>query len=51
MEEELRKKIADEIRSIDLSEGKQISSDWYAASLRVQMICAVIAEKGLQNAE
>jgi hypothetical protein len=49
MEEELRKKIADEIRSIDLSEGKQISSDWYAASLRVQMICAVIAEKGLKN--
>ena len=48
-ETELRMKIAEEIRSIDLSEGKQISSDWYAASLRVQMICAVIAEKGLQN--
>jgi hypothetical protein len=48
-EEELRAKIADEIRSIDLSEGKQISSDWYAASLRVQMICAVVAEKGLKN--
>ena len=48
-EEELRAKIADEIRSIDLSEGKDISSDWYAASLRVQMICAVVAEKGLKN--
>jgi hypothetical protein len=48
-ETELRMKIAEEIRSIDLSEGKEISSDWYAASLRVQMICAVIAEKGLQN--
>jgi hypothetical protein len=48
-EMEIRAKIAEEIRSIDLSEGKQISSDWYAASLRVQMICAVIAEKGLKN--
>jgi hypothetical protein len=48
-ETELRMKIVEEIRSIDLSEGKEISSDWYAASLRVQMICAVIAEKGLQN--
>lgn len=48
-ETELRLKIAEEIRSIDLSEGKQISSDWYAASLRVQMICAVVAEKGLKN--
>jgi hypothetical protein len=48
-ETELRLKIAEEIRSIDLSEGKEISSDWYAASLRVQMVCAAIAEKGLQN--
>jgi hypothetical protein len=48
-EAELRSKIADEIRSIDLSEGKEISSDWYAASLRVQMVCAVVAEKGLKN--
>jgi hypothetical protein len=48
-EQEIRAKIAEEIRSIDLSEGKEISSDWYAASLRVQMICAVIAEKGLKN--
>ena len=46
-EAELRKKIADEIRSIDLSEGAKISSDWYAASLRVQMVCAIVAEKGL----
>ena len=48
-EVELRETIADEIRSIDLSEGKEISSDWYAASLRVRMICAVVAEKGLKN--
>lgn len=48
-EAELRMKIAEEIRSIDLSEGKEISSDWYAASLRTRMVCAVIAEKGLQH--
>lgn len=50
-ETELRMKIAEEIRSIDLSEGKEISSDWYASALRTRMVCAVIAEKGLQNAE
>jgi hypothetical protein len=50
-EAELRAKIAEEIRSIDLSEGKEISSDWYAASLRVQMVCAIVAEKGLPEAK
>jgi hypothetical protein len=50
-EVELREKIADEIRSIDLSEGKEISSDWYAASLRTQMICAIVAQKGLPEAK
>ena len=49
MEIELRKKIAEEIRSIDMSEGKGISSDWYAASLRTRTVCAIVAEKGLQN--
>lgn len=48
-EQEIRKKIADEIMSIDLSEGKDISSDWYASALRTRMVCAVIAEKGLPN--
>ncbi len=50
-ETELRMKIAEEIRSIDLSEGKEISSDWYAASRRVQMVCAIVAQNGLPEAK
>jgi len=50
-EAELRAKIAEEIRSIDLSEGKEISSDWYHAALRTQFVCAIVAEKGLPEEE
>lgn len=43
-----REKIADEIRSLDLkSEARQISSDWLGATVRTQMACASVAEKGL----
>lgn len=43
-EEELRKKIAKEIMELDLSEAKEISSDWFASAIRTRMICAIIAE-------
>lgn len=46
-EQEIRKKVAEEIRSLDLSEAKEISADYYAATLRTRMVCAAIAEKGL----
>lgn len=46
-EQEIREKIAQEIRSLDLSEAKEISSDYYAAALRMKMVCAAVAEKGL----
>lgn len=36
--------ISNEIMEIDLSEGKTISSDWYASSLRTQMLCAAVAK-------
>lgn len=39
---EIRAKIAQEIEAIDMTEAK-ISSDYYAASKRMQMVCAAIA--------
>lgn len=42
-EQEIRERIAQEIRQIDISEAKQISSDWYAASRRMLMVCESIA--------
>ena len=44
-----RQKIYDEIMAIDLSEGKEISSDWYAASLRVRLVCAFVAKGGFND--
>lgn len=45
-----REKIADEIRSLDLkSEARQISSDWLGATVRTQMACAAVAEKGIDQ--
>lgn len=41
-----RAKISKEIMEMDLSEGKQISSDWYAGSLRTRMACAAVAAHG-----
>ena len=48
-EREIRERIYKELMSIDLSEGKEVSSDWYAASLRTRMVCAAIAREGLGN--
>ena len=39
-----RNVIADEIMALDVSEAKSISSDWFAASLRVRMACSAIAK-------
>jgi hypothetical protein len=39
--------IAKEIMDADLSEAKEISSDYYAATLRTQMVCSAIA-KGIK---
>jgi hypothetical protein len=36
--------IAKEIMDADLSEAKEISSDYYAATLRTQMVCSAIAK-------
>jgi hypothetical protein len=36
--------IAKEIMDADLSESKEISSDYYAATLRTQMVCSAIAK-------
>lgn len=49
-EQEIRQKIHDEIMSIDLSEAKEISPDYFMAALRMRTVCAIIAEKGLPNA-
>jgi hypothetical protein len=46
MEKEIRQRIYEEIMALDLSEAKEISSDWYAGSMRTRMICAVIAKGG-----
>lgn len=35
--------IAKEITSADFSEAKEVSSDYYAATLRTQMACSAIA--------
>lgn len=42
-DQELREHIAKQIESIDLTEAKEISSDWYAASIRMRTVCAIIA--------
>jgi hypothetical protein len=36
--------ISKEIMDADLSEAKEISSDYYASALRTQMVCAAIAK-------
>lgn len=36
--------IAKEIMDADLSEAKEISSDYYAATMRTQMVCSAIAK-------
>lgn len=38
-----RQKIADEISEANLKDGEWPSSDWCAATLRTQMVCASIA--------
>lgn len=39
--------IAKEIMDADLSEAKEVSSDYYAGTLRAQMVCSSIA-KGIK---
>lgn len=39
--------ISREIMDADLSEAKEVSSDYYASALRTQMVCASIA-KGIK---
>lgn len=41
-EQELREQIAKEIEAIE-DLGKDISSDWFAASIRMRTVCAIIA--------
>jgi hypothetical protein len=36
--------IAKEIMDADLSEAKEVSSDYYASALRTRMVCAAIAK-------
>ena len=36
--------IAKEIMDADLSDAKEISSDYYASALRTRMVCAAIAK-------
>lgn len=45
-EDQLRQKISKEIMALDLSEAKAISSDWFAASMRIRMVCSIIALGG-----
>lgn len=42
--QEVLDEIADAIMAMDLSEAKEISSDWYAASLRTRMACAALVK-------
>jgi hypothetical protein len=44
-EQEIREHIAKEIEAIDLTEAKDISADWYAASIRMRTVCAIIARR------
>jgi hypothetical protein len=46
-EQEIRERIANEIEALDLTEAKDISSDWFAASIRMRTVCAIIA-RGLK---
>ena len=38
-----RAKIAEEIKAIDLSEAKEVSSDYYNGALRTRLVCAIVA--------
>ena len=42
-EKEIRDSIAEAIEAIDLSEAKEISSDWYGGSSRIRMVAAMMA--------
>ena len=46
-EAELREKIAQDIASIDLTEAKQISPDYYMACCRMKMVAESIVRNGL----
>ena len=46
-EQELRDQIAKDIASIDLSEARQISADYYMACCRMKMVAESIAKNGL----
>lgn len=48
-EAELREKIAEDIRSIDLTEAKQISPDYYMACCRMKMVAEAIVRNGLSK--
>lgn len=45
-EQELREKIAEELMNLDLSEAKEVSADYYAATLRTRMVCAAVVRHG-----
>ena len=46
-EKEIRDSIAKAIEAMDLSEAKEISSDWYGGSSRIRMVAAMMA-RGLK---
>lgn len=48
-EKEIREKIFQEIMAMDLSEGKEISADWYGGSLRTRLACAIVARMGADD--
>lgn len=48
-ETELRNQIADQILRIDLSDAKEISSDYFAGAIRMRLVASVVARKGLPD--
>ena len=46
-ETELREQIAKDIASIDLTEAKEISADYYMACCRMKMVAEAIVRNGL----
>lgn len=44
-----REKIAAEIMEADFSEAKQISAEWYMATLSTRRACAAIAKAGIES--
>lgn len=50
LEKEIREKVFEEIMSLDLSEAKEISADYYMAAIRMRMVCASIAKAGAPSA-